>query len=27
MGFIRKMQFTVSNDTGLGIVTLEIMYI
>lgn len=27
MGFIRKMQYTVSNETGLGEVTMEIMYI
>lgn len=27
MGFIRKMQYSVSNETGLGNVTLEIMYI
>lgn len=26
-GFIRKMQFTVSNDKGLGLVTMEVMYI
>jgi hypothetical protein len=26
-GFIRKMQYTVSNKTGLGEVTMEIMYI
>lgn len=26
-GFIRKMQYTVSNDRGLGLVTMEIMYI
>lgn len=26
-GFIRKMQFTVSNESGLGNVTIEIMYI
>ena len=26
-GFIRKMQYTVSNRTGLGIVTMEIMYL
>ena len=26
-GFIRKMQYTVSNNTGLGMVTMEIMYI
>lgn len=26
-GFIRKMQYTVSNKTGLGDVTMEIMYI
>lgn len=26
-GFIRKMQYTVSNDGGLGMVTMEIMYI
>lgn len=26
-GFIRKMQFTVSNETGLGPVTMEIMYL
>ena len=26
-GFIRKMQYSVSNKTGLGEVTLEIMYI
>jgi hypothetical protein len=26
-GFIRKMQYTVSNETGLGNVILEIMYI
>ncbi len=26
-GFIRKMQFSVSNETGLGIVVMEIMYI
>lgn len=27
MGFIRKMQYTVSKETGLGNVTMEIMYI
>lgn len=27
MGFIRKLQYTVRNDTGLGNVTIEIMYI
>ena len=27
MGFIRKMQYSVSNKTGLGEVTMEIMYI
>lgn len=26
-GFIRKMQYTVSNETGLGNVVVEIMYI
>ncbi len=26
-GFIRKMQYTVSNQTGLGNVTIEMMYI
>ena len=26
-GFIRKMQYSVSNQTGLGNVTMEIMYI
>ena len=26
-GFVRKMQYTVSNSTGLGLVTMEIMYI
>ena len=26
-GFIRKTQFTVSKETGLGMVTMEIMYI
>jgi len=26
-GFIRKMQYTVSKETGLGNVTMEIMYI
>ena len=26
-GFIRKMEYTVSNDSGLGEVTMEIMYI
>lgn len=26
-GFIRKMQYTVSNETGLGSVVMEIMYI
>ena len=26
-GFIRKMQYSVSNKTGLGAVTMEIMYI
>ena len=26
-GFICKMQYTVSNDRGLGLVTMEIMYI
>lgn len=26
-GFIRKMQFQVSNKTGLGLVSMEIMYI
>lgn len=26
-GFIRKMQYTVSNETGLGPVTMEIMYL
>lgn len=26
-GFIRKMEYTVSNDSGLGLVTMEIMYI
>jgi hypothetical protein len=26
-GFIRKMQYTVSNETGLGNVVMEIMYI
>jgi hypothetical protein len=27
IGFIRKMQYSVSNKTGLGTVTMEIMYI
>lgn len=27
IGFIRKMQYTVSNSTGLGLVEMEIMYI
>lgn len=27
MGFIRKMQYTISNETGLGKVTMEIMYL
>ena len=27
MGFVRKMEFTVSNKTGLGMVTMEILYI
>ena len=27
MGFIRKMQYTVSTETGLGLVTMESMYI
>ena len=26
-GFIRKMQYSVNNKTGLGNVTMEIMYI
>ena len=26
-GFINKMQYSVSNKTGLGMVTMEIMYI
>ena len=26
-GFIRKMQYTISNKSGLGLVTMEIMYI
>lgn len=26
-GFIKKMQYSVSNETGLGLVTLEVMYI
>lgn len=26
-GFIKKMEFTVSNKTGLGMVTIELMYI
>lgn len=26
-GFIRKMQYSISNETGLGKVTMEIMYI
>ena len=26
-GFIRKMQYSISNQTGLGMVTMEIMYI
>ena len=26
-GFIRKMQYSVSNETGLGNVAMEIMYI
>jgi hypothetical protein len=26
-GFIRKMQYSVNLKTGLGLVTLEIMYI
>ena len=26
-GFIKKMQYTVNNKTGLGLVTMEIMYI
>ena len=26
-GFIRKMQYSVSNQTGLGMVTMEILYI
>jgi len=26
-GFVRKMQYTVSNRTGLGSVTMEVMYI
>ena len=26
-GFIKKMQYSVSNRTGLGLVTMEIMYI
>ena len=26
-GFIRKMQYTISNRTGLGMVKMEIMYI
>lgn len=27
MGFIRKMQFDISNETGLGLVKMEILYI
>jgi hypothetical protein len=27
MGFVLKMQFTASNKTGMGVVTMEIMYI
>ena len=27
MGFVRKMEFSVSNKTGLGMVTMEILYI
>ena len=27
LGFIRKMQYSVSNKTGLGMVTVELMYI
>lgn len=26
-GFIRKVQYSVSNQSGLGTVTMEIMYI
>jgi hypothetical protein len=26
-GFIKKMQYSISNKTGLGMVTMEIMYI
>ena len=26
-GFIRKIQYTVSMETGMGLVTMEIMYI
>ena len=26
-GFIRKMEYQVSNQSGLGLVTMEIMYI
>ena len=26
-GFVRKMEYSVSNDTGLGMVTMEILYI
>lgn len=26
-GFVRKLQYTISSDTGLGSVTIEIMYI
>jgi hypothetical protein len=26
-GFIRKMQYTISNRSGLGMVKMEIMYI
>ena len=26
-GYIRKMQYSVNNKTGLGNVTMEIMYI
>ena len=27
IGFIKKMEFTVNNQSGLGNVTMEIMYI
>ena len=26
-GFVRKMQYSISKQTGLGLVTMEIMYI